>query len=112
MDVSVDKDRLLAYVPKFFGILAGRWGIAMVREKEKLRKSGSRFGSIPWLRSFFLLIETLPIAGQKFSNCLKNGGDRLRTCTAYSQVRYKLMKEIGRNMTSTSHVITLVIFVT
>ena len=53
---------------------------------------------IPWLRSFFLLIETLPITGQKFSNCLKNGGDRLRTCTAYSQVRYKLMKEIGRNI--------------
>ena len=61
-------------------------------------KSGSRSGFDPWLRSFFLLIETLSITGQKFSNCLKNGGDRLRKCTAYSQVRYKLMKEIGRNI--------------
>ena len=77
IDVSVDKDRLLVYVLEFFGILAGRCGIAMVREKEKIRKAGSRSGSIPWLRSFFLLTETLSITGQKFSICLKNGGDRL-----------------------------------
>ena len=38
-------------------------------------------GTVGFDRGFrfsFFLIETLSIAGQKFSKCLKNGSDRLR----------------------------------
>ena len=34
IDVSVKRDSLLVYVLKFFGILAGRSGIVVVRERD------------------------------------------------------------------------------
>ena len=77
--VSVKKDSLLVYVLKFFGILAGRCGSAVVRERDRDTKApGWRSGFDPALRFSFFLKETLSITGQKCSKCLKNGSDRLR----------------------------------
>ena len=63
----------------FFGILAGRCGNVVVRERDQDTKGpGSRSRFDPGLRFCFFLIEKLSITGQKFSKCLKNGSDRLR----------------------------------
>ena len=44
---------------------------------ERLGYRGSGFHP-GWQRSYFSLIETLSITGQKFSKCPKNGSERLR----------------------------------
>ena len=63
----------------FFGILLGRCGNVVVRERDLDTKSpGSRSRFDPWLRFSFFLIETLQLTGQRFPKCLKNGSDRLR----------------------------------
>ena len=67
------------YVLNFFGILAGRCGSVVLRERDKDTKGlGSRFRFDPGLRFSFVLTEKLSITGQKFSRCLKNGSDGLR----------------------------------
>ena len=38
IDVTVKKDSLLVYVLNFFGILAGRCGSVVVRERDRIRK--------------------------------------------------------------------------
>ena len=50
IDVTVKKDGLLVYVINFFGILAGRCGSLVVRERDQLLR--------PWWRFSFFLIET------------------------------------------------------
>ena len=75
--VSVKKNSLLVNVLKFFGILAGWYGSAVVRERDRDTKApGSRSGFDPAaLRFSFSFEETLSIIGQK---CHKNGSYRLR----------------------------------
>ena len=78
--VSVKKNSFLVNELKFFGILAGRCGSAVVRKRDRDTKApGSRSGFDPAaLRFSFFLKETLSITGQKFSKSLKNGSNRLR----------------------------------
>ena len=60
IDVSVKKDSMLVYVLKFFGILAGRCGSVVIRERDYDTKGpGSRARFDPGLRFSFFLIETL-----------------------------------------------------
>ena len=66
-------DSLLVYVLKFFGILAGRCGSVVVRERERERESlgYEKSGFDIELRFSYLLtclirVETLSIAGQIF----------------------------------------------
>ena len=74
--VSVKKNSLLVNVLKFFGILAGRCGSAVVRERDRDTKApGSTLAA---LRFSFFLKETLSTTGKKFSKRLKNGSYRLR----------------------------------
>ena len=56
------------YLLNFFEILAGWCGT---------KGSGSRSRFDVGMRFSFFLIETVSITGQKFSECLKNGSDRL-----------------------------------
>ena len=88
---SVKKNSLLVNVLKFFGILAGWYGSAVVRERDRDTKApGSRSGFDPAaLRFSFFFEETLSITGQKFSTCHKNGSYRLRK----GQLRYRAVSE-------------------
>ena len=88
IDVSVEKKSFFFffYVLTFFGILAGRCGSVVVRERDKDTKGlGSMSGFDPGLRFSVFLIETLSIAGQEFCKCLTNGSDRLRKGTTPAQ---------------------------
>ena len=46
IDETIKKDTLLVYVINFFGILAGRCGSLVVRERDQLLR--------PWVAIFFL----------------------------------------------------------
>ena len=75
-DVTVKKDSLLVYVLNFFGILAGRCGSVVVRERDRIRKVQVRV--LPWVVIYFLFNRKTFNTGQKFSRCLKNGSEGLR----------------------------------
>ena len=68
------------YVLNFFGILAGRCGSVVVRERDKKRKVRVRGPGLTALGCDFLSFNrnAFSITGQMFSKCLTNGSDRLR----------------------------------
>ena len=71
IDVSVKKDSLLVYALKFLGIMAGRCGSVVVRERDSDTKvPGSTLGCD--FLSFFIEHSRV----KNFLSCHKNGSDR------------------------------------
>ena len=76
---------MLVHVPKFLGILAGRCGSVVVRDRDKdWKEPGSTLG-YDFLSFFFFLLETLSITG------LKNGSDRIERFHSRGQHLCKFM---------------------
>ena len=77
IDVTVKKDSLLVYVINFFGILAGRCGSLVVRERDQLLR--------PWVAIFFLFNRNVFSEKQvkNFLSVLKMAATVYERTTAY-----------------------------